>query len=176
MIARATEADVPRILEIANWAAVHLPANFALAPEPLDEWMATFRATQARYPWIVWREDGRILGFAKGSPHRARAAYAWTAEVTVYIDPTAHGRGIGRALYDKLLPTMDAQGYVTLLAGITTGNEASERLHARCGFVRCATFHRTGWKFDRWHDVGYWERITGDGPPLALRTVDDVWT
>jgi phosphinothricin acetyltransferase len=64
-----------------------------------------------------------------------------------------------------------------LLAGIATPNPASERLHAAFGFTRCGTFHRAGWKFGRWHDVGYWELHlqSADGAPRALRPVDEVW-
>ncbi|MHB8416596.1 MAG: GNAT family N-acetyltransferase [Myxococcales bacterium] len=157
------------ILEISNWAAAQLDANFALEPEPLAQWLASFDATRARYPWLVVRQGERVVGFAKAGPHRARGAYAWAAEVSVYVHPELHGRGVGRALYRRLLPILRRQGFVTLLAGITRGNRASEALHRHFGFRRCGTFHRVGWKFGRWCDVGYWElplRPAGAPPPL----------
>ncbi len=167
----ATERDVPAMLAFANWAAKHTPANFATEPEPESMWLESFAATRASHPWLVARDGERVLGFAKGSPHRARGAYRFTAEVTVYIDPQHFGRGIGSALYRVLLPLLRAQGFVTLLAGITPGNPASEKLHAACGFVRCGTYHRAGWKDGRWHDVGYWElHLQGEHlPPAELR-------
>jgi L-amino acid N-acyltransferase YncA len=172
----ACEEDVPEILALANWAAVNTPANFATEPESLDEWTRTWKATRAIYPWLVARASGKLLGFAKGSPHRTRGAYRWIAEVSVYVDVAAHGKRTGSQLYRCLLPTMREQGYVTLLAGITPPNPASERLHGAVGFVRCGTYHRAGWKLGKWHDVGYWElHLRGDEPPAELRTVASVW-
>jgi phosphinothricin acetyltransferase len=173
----ADRADVSAMVAISNDSAVRTPANFATTPEPVADWEATFDHANAMYPWLVARDAGRIVGFARGSAHRARGAYAWTAEVSVYIAFDSHGHGIGKRLYERLIPAMRAQGYVTLLAGITSGNPASERLHARFGFVRCGTYHRAGWKFGAWHDVGYWElHFTPEGePPQPIKPVRDVW-
>ncbi len=176
-ISRATKSDVPKILELSNWAAEKLVANFATEPESLGQWTEAFEQTNATHPWLVAKGGEDLLGFAKASPHRARGAYAWTAEVSVYVRPDLHGQRIGTRLYERLIPLMRAQGYVTLLAGIAAPNPASERLHAAFGFTRCGAFHRAGWKFGRWHDVGYWELHlqSGDGVPSALRPVDAVW-
>lgn len=173
----ATRDDLLPIVDISNWAAIHTPANFAIEPETLSSWMQSFDQTRAMYPWLVAvNNDNQVIGFAKASPHRGRCAYAWTAEVTVYIDHQHHRQGIGTALYELLMPLLKAQGYVTLIAGITVPNPASERLHETFGFKRCATFERVGWKFDQWHDVGYWELILTDGPPAKIRPVADVLT
>ena len=145
------------MLAFSNWAAANTAANFATEPESQGEWAEAFRRTSTWYPWLVARRDGKVLGFAKASAHRARGAYRFTAEVSVYVDPALHGSGIGRLLYRYLLPTLRRQGYVTLLAGVTPPNDPSERLHARAGFRRCGSYHRAGWKFGKWHDVGYWE-------------------
>jgi phosphinothricin acetyltransferase len=173
----AGRADVPHALRFANWAAEHTPANFALGPEPLDAWLAEFDHRHAMYPWLVARTDDGVVGFAKASPYRARGAYAWTAEVTIYVDEAAQGKGVGKALYGVLIPLLRAQRYVTLLAGITTPHEPSERLHASFGFTRCATFHRVGWKFGRWHDVSFWELpLQAEGTAAeVIRTVQHVW-
>jgi len=176
-IRRARGEDVPRILELANWAAVNTPANFATEPETLEEWSRTFAATEESHPWLVATVGDGVAAFAKGSPHRPRGAYKWTAEVSVYVDVAMHGRRIGSALYARLIPTMRAQGFVTLLAGITTDNTASERLHEAAGFVRCGAYHRAGFKLGKWHDVGYWEmHLHDDAPPPPLRTVSSVWS
>jgi len=143
-------------------------------------WMTTWEESHLHHPWLVAREggDGDVIGFAKASQHRSRAAYAWTAEASVYIAPEHKGQGVGTALYGALIPLLRAQGYVTLLAGITTGHDASERLHAKAGFERCGTFHRAGWKYGRWHDVGYWELQlqAADHVPGTIRAVLDVGT
>lgn len=179
-IVRATRSDVPRILELANWAAAHTVANFALEPEPLEEWYASFDATHVKYPWLVARGEDRqepARGFAKASPHRSRGAYAWTCEVAVYVAPEVHGQGIGKKLYQELIPILRAQGYAVALAGIATPNPASEALHASVGFVKCATFHKVGYKFDQWLDATYWELVlkSDDAPPEAILPVDAVY-
>ena len=175
-IVLATERDVPKILELSNWAAEKTPANFATEPEPLATWLASWEQTNERYPWLVAKRQDDVLGFAKASPHRARGAYAWTAEVSVYVRGDVHGQRFGTVLYRHLIPLLRAQGYVTLLAGITSPHPPSERLHAAFGFTRCGTFHRSGWKFGQWYDVGYWElHLRGDDAPRAIRPVGEVW-
>jgi L-amino acid N-acyltransferase YncA len=172
----AQRSDIPAILEISNWAAINTPANFAIEPETLEAWLTSWDQTHTMYPWLVAEESSQIIGFAKGSPHRSRCAYAWSAEVTVYVHADHHGRGVGTALYSQLIPMLKAQGYVTLIAGITTPNPASQKLHESFGFKRIGVFERVGWKFGRWHDVGYWEMVLRDteAPPPALQTVDRV--
>ncbi len=166
-IRAAVEADVSRILEISNWAAVHTPANFANSPELLSDWLTSYRSTHAYHPWLVATEDERVIGFAKSSPHKSRCAYAWSADVSVYIDGACQARGIGRALYDKLIPLLREQGYQTLIAGIVVDHLPSEKLHAAVGFVRCGIFPRVGFKQGRWRDVGYWALQLGAGEDEA---------
>ena len=173
----AKEDDIPAILAIANWAASATAANFATEAETLTDWRESWRKTAVSYPWLVARSRGEVVGFAKGSPHRSRGAYRWTAEVSVYVDPKRHGEAIGTRLYRYLIPILRAQGYVTLLAGITPPNPPSEHLHAGFGFVRCGTYHRAGWKFEKWHDVGYWELhlVPMHLGPKEIRTVSVIW-
>ena len=177
----ATVDDLPAILEISNWAAANTPANFAVEPETLTMWQRDWDDTHEMYPWVVatgatGATDNTILGFAKASPWKGRCAYEWTAEVTVYVHPDHHRRGIAKALYGQLIPTLEAQGYRTLLGGITTPSPASIRLHESFGFRRVALFERVGWKFDQWHDVGYWEAILGDADesPASIKPVSEV--
>jgi len=174
VIRLATRQDVPAVLEISNAAAAGSTANLATGPEPLEQWLAAFDREHALYPWLVF-DDGAVQAFAKAGPHRARGAYAWTAEVSVYVRPAAHRRGIGRRLYERLLPVLKAQGYATLLAGISQPNEASVALHEALGFKRCALFTRAGFKFGAWRDVGYWELHVREGPPGERRRVAEVW-
>jgi len=165
----ATFEDLPAILEISNWAAMNTTANFAIEPESLESWQETWNQTHEFYPYFV-AEDERIIGFAKASPWKGRCAYSHSAEVTVYVLPNHHRKGIGKALYEKLIATLKAQGYHTLLGGITQPNVASVKLHESLCFKRVALFERIGWKFDRWHDVGYWELVlqVGDEAPMPI--------
>ena len=126
-------------------------------------------------PSLGGRGD-QIVGFAKASPWKGRCAYLWSAEVTVYVHPARHGRGIGTALYARLIDILRAQGYRSLVGGITLPNAASVALHESFGFRRVALFEKIGWKFDRWHDVGYWELLLGDpaAAPGPIRPVREV--
>lgn len=114
-------------------------------------------------------------GFAKASPHKARGAYAWAADVSVYV--TKPGRGLGRRLYEVLLETMRAQGFVTLVAGIALPNDASVGLHEAFGFRRCGTFSKVGFKHGAWRDVGYWQLQLNEAavPPGEVLPVLAVW-
>ncbi len=177
LICLAEFEDIPAILDISNWAAVNTPANFALEPETLVSWEESWRKTHEMYPWVVGEADaGNIVGFAKASPWKGRCAYDWSVEVTVYVHPEHHGMGIGKALYGKLFPILKAQGYRSLLGGITQPNESSVRLHESFGMKRVAMFETIGWKFEKWHDVGYWQLILqdGDAPPSTIKAVCDV--
>lgn len=184
-ITLATASDVPAMLAISNDAAARTAANFATEPETLESWTRSFATTHDHYPWLVARSSApgepEVIGFAKASPHRARGAYAWTAEVAVYLAPHRHRRGVGTALYERLIPTLRAQGYVLLIAGIALPNPASERLHDKFGFRRCGTFHRVGWKLGAWRDVGYWELDLApvapdvEAAPAPIRPVREVW-
>lgn len=179
-IIEARRSDLPRILEISNWAAAHTTANFATEPEPLEKWQSTYEATHLMYPWLVAVGEDRhepARAWAKAGPHHLRGAYAWSAEVSVYVAPEFHGQGLGKRLYRELIPILKAQGYATLLAGITSPNPASERLHASVGFTRCSTYHRVGYKWGQWLDVGYWELHlrTGDEPPAPIKPVAAVY-
>ena len=175
----ATLDDLPAILAISNRAAEETAANFAVRPESLASWQESWRETHERFPWLVAADgSGDVLGFARASPWKGRCAYTYSAEVTVYVVPAHHGRGIGTALYARLFEMLAAQGYRTALGGITQPNPASVRLHESFGMKRVALFEGIGWKFGRWHDVGYWQVVFGDesaAPPARLRAVDEVW-
>ncbi len=177
LIRLADLEDVTAILDISNWAAANTPANFSIEPESLATWEESWRGTHEVYPWVVAEMDaGRIVGFAKASPWKGRCAYDWSVEVTVYVHPEHQGQGIGKALYGKLFPILMAQGYRSLLGGITQPNMASVRLHESFGMKRVAMFETIGWKFEKWHDVGYWQLMLrdDDAPPSTIKAVCDV--
>lgn len=168
LVELAHETDIPQILALSNWAAENTTANFATRPESLEEWLAAFRSTSEHHPWFVARPTGAtvVAGFARSAPYDDRGAYGWTAEVSVYVDPEFQRRRVGTLLYQALISILRAQGYATLFAAITSGHEPSERMHALAGFTRAGTLHRAGYKFGRWHDLGFWE--------LQLRKDDAV--
>jgi phosphinothricin acetyltransferase len=118
------------------------------------------------HAWLVAEDGGEILGYAYGCPHRERAAYRWATEVSVYVDQRHQRRGAGRALYEALFDRLADKGYRIALGGIALPNEASVRLHERCGFIPVGVYKRIGYKQDAWRDVEWWqlELASGDRP------------
>ncbi len=116
--------------------------------------IAQLRAT---HPYLVCELDGQVAGFAYGSPHRERAAYRWAADVSVYVDPAFHRRGVGRALYEALFERLRAQRFQIACAGITLPNDASVGLHESLGFEPVGVYRGIGWKAGAWRDVGWWQ-------------------
>ena len=111
------------------------------------------------HEWLVLEEEGRVVGFAYGNAHRARPAYRWSCEVSVYLEPGRRRTGAGRMLYEALFPRLVERGFLTALAGMTLPNPASEGLHRSLGFVDVGTWRRIGWKFGAWHDVRWLQRV-----------------
>ncbi|MFL6730534.1 MAG: GNAT family N-acetyltransferase [Sphingomicrobium sp.] len=110
------------------------------------------------YPWMVAEAGGRILGFGGSSAYRARPAYRWTVETAIYVEPAAHGRGLGRVLLTQLLSILEQQGFVAAIGAIALPNDPSVALHEKLGFVHTATYRGVGFKLGRWIDVGRWQR------------------
>jgi phosphinothricin acetyltransferase len=111
----------------------------------------------ASRPWLV-AEDERVLGFAYAGRWRGRCAYRFSAEITVYMDERATGRGLGSRLLTELFERLRAAGMHSVLAGIALPNEASVALHEKMGMEKVAHFGQVGFKLGRWIDVGYWQR------------------
>ncbi len=112
-----------------------------------------------RHPWLVAEDDAGILGYAYAWPFEDREGYRFSVETSIFLRQDRLGGGIGKALYSELLTLLGQQGYVTCVARIALPNPQSERLHERLGFAKVGQFQRMGHKFDRWIDVGYWQRM-----------------
>jgi phosphinothricin acetyltransferase len=121
----------------------------------------------ATHAWLVLEDADRVVGYAYGVPHRERAAYRWSCEVSVYIEAGRRRSGAGRALYRSLLERLELRGYCLALAGITLPNAPSVGLHHAMGFEPVGTFRRVGFKHGAWHDVGWMQLALADGPPAG---------
>lgn len=117
-----------------------------------------------RLPWLVADTAESVRGYAYASPHRSRPAYRWSADCSVYVDPSYRSQGLGRALYEHLIAELRNLGYVSLFAGIALPNDASVGLHASLGFQAVGAFRHVGYKHGRWHDVGWWQLLLTDPP------------
>ncbi|MDO8290789.1 MAG: N-acetyltransferase family protein [Parvibaculum sp.] len=130
--------------------------SFEYMPPDEAEMAARIAKVLMRLPWLVFEEQGEVLGYAYASPHRERAAYQWAVDAGIYIGPKAHRRGVGRALYAVLFAALTRQGYHRAYGGITLPNAASIGLHEACGFKPIGTYPEVGFKFGKWHGVGWW--------------------
>jgi phosphinothricin acetyltransferase len=157
-------------------------ATFEEAPPDATAIAGRMRAVLARTPWLVALEPDTdaVVGYAYASPHRERAGYRWSVDISVYVRAGAHGRGIGRALYEHLLDLLRRQGFVNVYAGIALPNPASEGLHAAIGMERIGVYRSVGYKRGRWVDVAWYGlrlREPGDPPaepvPIAELALDE---
>ncbi|WP_235498880.1 GNAT family N-acetyltransferase [Knoellia sp. Soil729] len=118
--------------------------------------------------WIVAERDGAVIGYAYAGPFKAREAYRYSCEVSVYVDATARGGGVGRTLYAALLDRLEGLGMRMACGGVTLPNDASVALHEALGFEPVGTYRRIGWKHGQWRDVTWFQKaIGGDGPPVV---------
>src|SRR5690606_4691345 len=98
----------------------------------------------------VYEENGAVLGYAYSGIFRARVAYRYTTEGSVYVHIDHFGKGIGKTLYAALLPILKKQGFHSVIGGLTLPNEASVKLHEHFGFKKVAEFKESGFKFGQW--------------------------
>ena len=156
------EGDLADVRDIVNWAIENTHYNFNTEPQSVEHWRAEWAGNRERYPWLVAELGGDVVGVAYAGRYRARSAYDWAAEVTVYVSHRHHRRGVGAALYGALLPILEAQGFHTLLGVIALPNPSSVALHGRSGFVAAGETPQVGWKFDKWWGVGNWQKLLRD--------------
>jgi phosphinothricin acetyltransferase len=123
------------------------------------------------HAWLILESAGRVAGYAYGGPFRSRAAYRWSAEVSVYLERGFERRGGGRSLYQALFSRLSERGFRTAVAGMTLPNDASVALHRAMGFEPVGTYRAIGWKLGAWHDVAWMQRplTTASGSPSELR-------
>ena len=155
MIRAAELSDVEKILEVYAPYVRSSTATFEYDVPELSAFTQRFLDITQQFPWLVWEEDGTILGYAYASRPFSRAAYSWCAEPTVYLRPEAQGRGIAAGLYRELECLLLQQGYQVLYALISGENQKSLRFHEKQGYEIRAFLPDCGWKFDRWIGL-YW--------------------
>ncbi len=151
----AAPDDAAAIAEIYRPYVENTSYTFEYEAPDAGEYRARMEKIQAFFPFFVYEEDGRLLGFAYAHFFHERAAFQWACETSVYVDMSARGRGVGHALYKELLPALADMGFCKAYAVLGCPNEASERFHLREGFVREGELKDIGFKLGGWHDVLY---------------------
>ena len=162
------DADSAR--DAAACAAIYAPyvrdtaISFEDIPPTPAEMATRIERLIKTHAWLVAEDENEILGYAYACPHRERAAYRWTTEVSAYVDARRRRHGAGRQLYDSLLNILTEQGYQVALAVIGLPNDPSVAFHESFGFEPAGVFHRLGFKFGEWWDVGWWQLDLASGP------------
>jgi len=182
VIRLAEDEDAEALLAIYAPIVRDTPISFELVPPSAAELRTRLRAILERTPWLVCAAEGGVWGYAYAGPFRARPAYQWTVEATVYVAEGHRQKGVARALYTALLASLRFLGYKMVYAGIALPNPASVRTHEALGFAPVGVFKAAGYKFGRWHDVGFWQLALVDddaslAPPrrLADALADPGW-
>jgi L-amino acid N-acyltransferase YncA len=156
--------DAAACVEIYTPFVTDSAVSFDIVAPSVAEFSAKIAHMSETHAFLVADDDGVVAGYAYSAPYRERAAYRWSAEVSVYVHPDRRGTGVGRLLYDALLDLMRKQGLRVAIAGITQPNPASMALHHSCGFRTVGVFERIGYKAGAWRDVAF----------LALDLLEDA--
>ena len=159
-IRAAEQSDSSAIAAIYNHYVTETVITFEEEPINAAEMARRIQDLQsASLPWLVAEENGQVLGYAYAAPWKTRSAYRFSVEITVYVAVGSVGRGIGSMLYSNLFSILEALGIHAVIGGIALPNDASVALHEKFGLAKVAHFQQVGFKFNKWVDVGYWERI-----------------
>lgn len=157
MIRPVTFDDAEQLAALYNYYILHSVVTFEVEPIDAQQMQQRIEQTPVKLPWLVIENDGIIVGYAKLSRWRIRAAYDRSVETSIYIKNGENGKGYGEQLYVELLKQTKALGYHAIIAGMSMPNAASEHIHQKLGFEKVAHFKQTGFKFDRWIDTAYWQ-------------------
>jgi len=163
----ACAEDAAAICRIYAPYVENTPVTFEEVVPAEAEMADRIRKIGSQLPFLVCENEERVVGYTYAADHRSRAAYRWTKEASVYVDPQFRNRRIGQALYTALATLLAAQGVTMLLAGITLPNPESVGFHENFGFLKIAEYHAVGYKLEKWHNVGWWELNLNPGllPP-----------
>jgi len=168
MIRGIKSDDAAAISAIYNYYVENTVITFEEEPVSVKTMEERIRAITAHYPALVWEEAGEILGYAYVHAWHERSAYRFTAEDSIYLKHGLEGKGIGTALFKRLLEEVRKLDLHALMSVITVPNAVSVGFHEKFGFKQAGCFAEAGFKFGRRLDVGYWELIL----PCVVDTLD----
>jgi len=157
MIRPAQISDAKQIARIYNYYIEHSTHTFEEEVLEVTSIESKIENIIPHLPWLVYEEEGKILGYAYATKWRVRTAYRFSVECSVYVDKNHFKKGIGRNLYESLFEILKDKNIHLVIGGITLPNDASVILHEKMGFEKVAHFKEVGYKFNKWLDVGYWQ-------------------
>lgn len=161
----ATPDDAKALLAIYAPYVTDTAITFEIAVPTPEDFRSRITETLRKFPYLVAEEDGRLLGYAYAGTFRKRAAFNHCVEMSIYIDRDCRWHGIGSMLYEELEKRLMAMGIINLCASIATAvndpyiTNQSELFHQRHGYVKVAHFHKCGYKFNRWYDMIWMEKL-----------------
>lgn len=151
--------DIPAVTAIYGHYVRETVITFETEAPGEAEMAGRFAAIAGRgHPLLIGEMDGVVIGYAYASTYRPREAYRFTCEDSIYLAPTAVGRGIGSTMLARLIEDSSKAGLKQMLAVITAERENSIRLHERHGFRTIGRYEALGYKFDRWLDIVHMQR------------------
>lgn len=153
----ATLEDTAAILAIYE-QYINTTVTFEYTLPSYEEFQERIAHISCEYPYLVWEEDGKVLGYAYSHKAMERAAYQWNAEFSIYLDNSQMKKGVGKAMYEILIDISKLQGVKNALGVITEENTGSCIFHERLGFTKFATYRKTGYKNGKWLDVNWYEK------------------
>lgn len=161
--------DAEQILNIYAYYVLHTAITYEYNVPFLEEFRGRMEHTLKRFPYLVAEQDGRILGYAYASPFHERAAYDWSAEVSIYLSRDVKKCGLGRRMYEVLEDALKKMGILNLYACIGYPEVEDEyldynsaRFHEHLGYAKIGEFHKCGYKFGRWYHMIWMEKIIGE--------------
>lgn len=185
----AVPEDAERLVEIYRYYVEKTVITFEWTVPSVEEFRNRMRQTMKRYPYIVALQDGVIVGYAYAGPFVGRKAYDWSVETTIYLDPAIRHQGVGGKLYHVLEEILQQMNILNLNACIGYPKEDDEYLtknsaqfHAHLGYRMVGEFHDCGYKFGRWYDMVWMEKMIGTHPsePAPVRNYNEIrevfWT
>ncbi|OJA04224.1 arsinothricin resistance N-acetyltransferase ArsN1 family B [Halomonas sp. QHL1] len=158
MIRDAEKGDSEAIAHIYNYYIENTAISFEETPVSGSDIERRIESIQGvGLPWMVAMEDDAVVGYAYATKWKERSAYRFSVEASVYLSHHMQGRGLGAKLYETIFSKLKEGGIHTVIGGITLPNSASVALHEKMGMRKVAHFEKVGFKFNQWHDVGYWQ-------------------
>ena len=168
-IRMANPADAQALLNIYAPYVINTAITFEYDVPSVEEFASRIAHSLEKYPYLIAEEGGNILGYAYASPFHDRPAYDWAVETSIYVDQNIKHRGIGRKLRDALESTLREQGILNMNACIAYPPEEDEHLdknsvefHAHMGYRLVGEFYKCGYKFNRWYNMVWMEKLIGE--------------
>ena len=174
VIRSATIKDAKRLLEIYSYYVENTAISFEYETPKIDEFRHRIKQTLEKYPYLVAEKEGIIYGYAYAGPFAERAAYGRSCELSIYLDRHARKCGLGRRLYEALEVLLKEKGILNAYACIAYPEKEdayltknSVEFHEHLGFIQVGRFHKCGYKFGRWYDMVYMEKMIGEHHNLS---------